>query len=280
MIENQNTFESPITTVNLSVGAALTDANRVHAMSMLEDELLQLRNSDILVFAAAGNLYGSGPEYTDEILYPASSPSVVSVSSVNPEGQLSEFAQREPDVLATHGEAINSAIPDHVFGWDGSVDDFARLSGTSMATPQVAATAMLIRQALVQQGIEPSADAILEQLHAASHSQQDALTGDTYHAIDLLAAVGEADPAQTIEGSTGSERVELDLAYGIKVRIGGETISLQPAEDGSPLRIDVSDGDDSLFIIGSENAENLVVRPPARQQHPVHQPFRNRLNRL
>ena len=75
VIENQDTFDSPITTVNLSIGAALTDANRDAAMSMLEDELSILRENEILVFAATGNFYETGSIGTDEILYPASSPS-------------------------------------------------------------------------------------------------------------------------------------------------------------------------------------------------------------
>ncbi len=57
--QNQDSFASPITTVNLSVGAALNDANRGEAMGMLEDELQLLRDDNILVFAASGNLFAS-----------------------------------------------------------------------------------------------------------------------------------------------------------------------------------------------------------------------------
>lgn len=269
VIENQNTFDSPITTVNLSVGAALSDADRDDAMSMLEDELSLLRDHDILVFAATGNFYDVDSEQNDSILYPASSPSVVPVASLGSSGQLSEFAQRESGVLATHGEVIVSAVPDHVFGWDGNVDDFAQLSGTSMATPQVAAASMLIRQSMVEQGVEPTADAILERIQEASLSGQDADSGDVYHTIDLLTAIGDAPasqefPGQEFQGTTGSERVELDLRNGIEIRVGGEVVSLLPGDDQSPLRIDVGEGDDSLHIIGSERAERLIANPPTQ----------------
>ncbi|MEM9643764.1 MAG: S8 family serine peptidase, partial [Planctomycetota bacterium] len=70
--ENQNEFESPITTINLSIGAVLSDANRDYAMGLLEDEFLQLRNDGILVFAAAGNSFDSADP--SELLYPAASP--------------------------------------------------------------------------------------------------------------------------------------------------------------------------------------------------------------
>ncbi len=261
VLENQNAFDAPITTINLSVGAALTEANLGQAMSMLEDELQQLRDHQILVFAASGNLYGSSSEYNEGILYPASSPSVVAVASTDSGGNLSEFAQRESGIFATGGETVASAVPDHVFGWDGKVDDFAQLSGTSMATPQVAAASMLIRQSMIQQGIEPTADAILARLLDSSRTDQDALSGQSYHSVDLLAAVGETESVQSFVGSAGSERVELDLRDGIQVRIGDRIVSLQPGQDNQPLLIDAGGGDDWLQIIGSENAERLIAHP-------------------
>ncbi len=278
VIENQNTFESPITTVNLSVGAALSDANRGEAMSMLEDELSILRDNDILVFAASGNLYGTSPEHNESILYPASSPFVIPVASIDANGDLSEFAQREPGIFATYGESITSAVPDHVFGWDGKVDDFAQLSGTSMATPQVAAASMLIRQSMIQQGIEPTADTVLERLQEATHARQDPISGVSFNTIDLMAAVGETESVHGFEGTTGSEHVELDLRNGIELRVGGETITLQPGDGSSPLRIDVGDGDDSLRIIGSDSAERLIARPPTLGESSLFdKPVRNRI---
>ena len=264
VIENQNAFESPITTVNLSVGAALSEANRGDAMSMLEDELSILRENNILVFAASGNLYGSEPEYNDNVLYPASSPFVIPVSSISPQGGLSEFAQREPGILATHGEAVVSAVPDHVFGWDGNVDDFAQLSGTSMATPQVAAASMLIRQSLIQQGIDPTADAVLQRLQQASNAHQDPISGNSFHTVDIISAVGQTESLKSFDGTTVSERIELDLRNGIELRVAGKSFALDAGDGTSPLRIDVGEGDDYLHIIGSENAERLIARPPTQ----------------
>ena len=263
--QNQDSFASPITTINLSVGAALNDANRSEAMGMLEDELELLRQDNILVFAASGNLFDSGSADRDAVLYPASSPSVVAVASVDAAGELSDFAQRESGVFASRGESIDSAVPDHVFGWDGKVDDFAQLDGTSMATPQVAAASMLVRQAMIDQGVEPTADAILSRLRDSAVQKVDPLTGDTYHAIDLQAAVGtppQVDPPNLLdrfEGSNEGERLELDLRDGIQLRVGGLTYTLDPDASDSPLLIDVRGGDDALQIFGSEQAERLIL---------------------
>lgn len=263
VLENQNSFESPITTVNLSIGTALNDANRFHAMDLLEDELSLLRENNILVFAASGNSFDGS---SSEILYPASSPSVIAVGSIDDSGLLSDFAQRESGIFAARGESIVSAVPDHVFGLDGNIDDFAELDGTSMATPQVAAASILVRQALIDQGIEPTADEILSRLSDNAATSVDPITGATFHTIDLDAAIeslGESPvPAQLSEfnGTNDGERVELDLRNGIQLRIGGVTYSLDESAT-EPLVIDVGGGNDSLRILGGTQAERLVIQP-------------------
>lgn len=264
--ENQHAFDSPITTVNLSVGAALTNANRGEAIGMLEDELQLLREDNILVFAASGNLF-DGESSERGIMYPASSPSVIPVGSVDANGDLSEFAQRQNGILASRGESIASAVPDHVFGWDGQVNDFAELDGTSMATPQVAAASMLVRQAMIDEGLDPTADDIIARLRDTSDTRTDPLTGSTFHTINLRAAIGEPSSAEPpsfvdrFDGSNQSDQVELDLRDGILLRVDGLSYELDPDTSDSPLVIDVAGGDDSLKILGSTEAERLILQP-------------------
>ena len=279
--ENQFSFESPITTVNLSVGAALSGDNLEFAMSLLEDELELLREDGILVFAASGNFFDAdSPESFDDILYPASSPSVIPVSSVDSFGDLSDFAQRTDDIFAAPGEDLVGAVPDHVFGFDGHVDDFATLSGTSQATPQLAGVSVLVRQALIAEGIEATPDAVLERLDALSSLQTDDISGLTYRTLDLAGLVGTddinndiaddiidsgeasiTDPPSVLNGFTGtndSESIELDLRDGLELKVGDQTYSLSPETADATIVIDVSGGDDDLQIFGSENSERLI----------------------
>ena len=267
--DHQDDFESPITTVNLSVGALLNAENRVEAEEMLADELKQLREDNILVFAAAGNSFaepGGG-----QLLYPASDPHVVAVSSANTDGELSEFAEREAGILAARGEAIRSAVPEHVFGWDGDYDDLANLDGTSMAAPQAAAASVLIRQALIQQGVQPDAEMILQQMHGAAAARVDLATGETYGLVDLQRAIessadsgGNRDSGSAVQldhfiGNHQSQALRLDLRDGITLHDGQQSFRLSPNELGEPILIDGAAGGDSLEIIGSTQAERLLL---------------------
>lgn len=186
---NQETFENPITTVNLSLGAVLTEANAVDVQLQLEDELQQLHQAGIVVVAAAGNQFNA--DQPSQLAYPAASELVVGVGSVDAAGQISSFSQREPGLLVAPGESLQSTVPDHVLGWDGEVNDFATATGTSMASPQVAGAAAIVRSAFQQADphAEVSPERILDHLRATAQRQIDSTTGMTYHVVDLKAAV-------------------------------------------------------------------------------------------
>ena len=269
--ENKDAFNSPITTVNLSVGTLLSEENLADAKSILEDDLQRLRADNILVFAAAGNTFD--PFAGDDIMYPASSPFVHAVSSIDSDGDLSDFAQRHADIIATRGELISSSVPDHVFGWDGNVDDVASLSGTSMATPQVAAASMLVRQSLIQEGLDPTSDDIMRRLDETSRHRVDPVTGDPYRVIDLAAAIDHTvnapvDSIVRYDGNSDSQQITLDLRDGIRVSVDGKHYSLDASFNG-PLVIDVGGGADSLRIIGSDQAERVVLDPLNEQNNRI-----------
>lgn len=271
VLENQNEFESPITTVNLSLGAALSETTAEIARATIGDELALLRQDDILVFAASGNFQ----ESTDGVLFPAADDNVVAVSSLDSTGRLSSFAQRAPGIFGAPGESVLGAVPDHVFGLDGHVDDFAPLDGTSLATPQVAGASILIRQALQEAGLPSDADSVLQRLNDSSSLQTDPTTGDTYRPIDLestleniarekLAETGDGPAPDLYVGSGESETLELDLTAPLALTGPDNEYSLAQDSDGV-YRIHAGGGNDELTIFGGETTERLILRAGTSQ---------------
>lgn len=184
--ENKNSFEFPITTVNLSVG--FVDDISEDAWNRINAQLSRLSEDGIFVAVAAGNDFR--PSSPNELSTVGSSHFVFPVASVNSAGQLSHFSQRHDRVLAAPGEQIVSTAPDYIEDFNGKTDDFLSLTGTSMAAPFVAGASMLVRQAMAESGRTD-----FDQLDIYNHLRDtaddifDAQTGNTYKRVNLFNAV-------------------------------------------------------------------------------------------
>ncbi|SMP74904.1 Serine protease, subtilisin family [Neorhodopirellula lusitana] len=287
--DNQDSFEFPITTVNLSLGTELTDANRDYAYGLIEDELQLLFEDDILVFAAAGNGQVQLSPDADDLMYPASSSWVSAVGSVDTNGNLSGFSQRADDMFVAEGQQLQSSVPEHVLGYDGYVNDYTSLSGTSMSSPQVAAASILVRQAMQDAGIEATSESILQRMQDTSVEHVDPTTGVSYRSLDIEAAIDfgtsnsaepepgtetgdpSSEPAQAIagyEGGSGADALELDL----RSILSGDANSNLPlltdsngqyqiSMDNETIVIDAGAGSDTLQIFGSTGNEQISLRP-------------------
>jgi hypothetical protein len=210
--QNRNAFESPITTVNLSLGSTWNSGS-VPGWGTLEDELLQLQQDGIVVVASAGNSF---KQYNSPGLsYPAASPYVIPVASVDANGQLSDFSQRHERVIAAPGRQIVSTIPDHVLGSDGIINDWSTANGTSMAAPYVAGSAVLIREAMEmvgRTGVTPQE--IYQWMSDTADNVWDSVTKATYERLNLGRAIGNLFPSDTVGNSwNDASAVELQSTF-------------------------------------------------------------------
>ncbi|MBX3413921.1 MAG: S8 family serine peptidase [Pirellulales bacterium] len=200
--QNRNSFENPITTVNLSLGSTAND-NSTPSWAMLEDEFALLRADGIFISVAAGNAFTS--YNAPGLSYPGSSSNVVPVASADDNGALSYFSQRNNRVIVAPGRSVMSTVPDYVGNLNGQPDDFARMSGTSMAAPYVAAASVLIREAFAFGGnLSVSQDEIYSWMRNTADTIFDSATNQNYLRLNLDRAIDSLMPGDDVGSTAGT----------------------------------------------------------------------------
>ncbi|MEN1678150.1 MAG: S8 family serine peptidase [Planctomycetota bacterium] len=238
VINNRTAFDSPITAVNMSLGTS-QNIESAPGWSTIEDEFAQLEAAGVFIAVSAGNDFTS--YNTPGLAYPAASQYVIPVMSTDDSGQLSYFSQRHQRAIAAPGRSITSTFPDQYGNNNGITDDWATISGTSMAAPYVAGASALIREAMEfngQTGI--TQDTIYDHMMATADSFYDSATGAYYSRLNL----GNAIDALMPEDDYGSSVVD---AYDLG------TISSISAQSGlvSGVISTLTDGDYFTFTAGA-----------------------------
>jgi subtilisin family serine protease len=215
VIDNYQSFENPITAVNLSLGTSWNSATAPGWASLLEGKFQQIESLGIFIAVSAGNSFSTYK--TPGLSYPAASEYVVPVMSVDDNGELSSFSQRHTNAIAAPGRYIRSTVPDYAGNHNGVTDDFASFSGTSMAAPYVAGASVLIRQAMEligRTGI--TQDAIYSHMRQTADAVFDAATSTNYLRLNLEAAIDAILPEDDYGSTSGS-------AHHLEAQAAGET---------------------------------------------------------
>lgn len=224
--EHLTAFDNPITTVNMSLGADW-NSDSLPSWAILEEELALLHADGVFITVSAGNSFSSYG--VPGVNYPASSPYVMPVASVDASGNLSGFSQRSSDVIAAPGEAIWSTVPDYEGNWNGIDDDFTRFSGTSMAAPYVAGASVLIRQAYEFAGIDGvTPDMIAQVMRQTADRVYDPVTKATYNRLNVERAISSILPADEY-GSAAADAHDLGT-LGAGVTLSGAIAALDDAD--------------------------------------------------
>lgn len=164
--------------LNLSFGTSSPSVAVRTAVAYAQDK-------GAVVVAAAGN---SGPDGPYE--YPVAYPGVIGVGAVDPGDKVAPFSTTGPVVdLSAPGESVLSTVPKKL-----DKTGVARLSGTSMASPYVAAAAALVRAANPSLSVAQVSDRLTSTAEDLGAPGRD----DAYGAglVDPAAALGVAHAAR------------------------------------------------------------------------------------
>ena len=134
-------IEQKVDIINMSIGGA-----GIH--KTMHDLIKKATELGISVVCAGGN-YGDGRADTNELIYPGAFEEVIEVGAVDSNNMICKFSNSNDMIdVCSYGKGITSTFPNN---------RYAKLDGTSQATPHVSGVLALLKQKFkVEQGRIPT----------------------------------------------------------------------------------------------------------------------------
>ena len=134
-------IEQKVDIINMSIGGA-----GIH--KTMHDLIKKATELGISVVCAGGN-YGDGRADTNELIYPGAFEEVIEVGAVDSNNMICKFSNSNDMIdVCSYGKGITSTFPEN---------RYAKLDGTSQATPHVSGVLALLKQKFkVEQGRVPT----------------------------------------------------------------------------------------------------------------------------